>query len=79
MDCEEKSCGEVVDSVTLAPEIYERLLLASQRKGTAVARSHFGNPTPIGVLGFSVSVIPLATSFCTYLRVHSFYFIGKGD
>ncbi|KAH8710246.1 plasma membrane ammonium transporter [Phaeosphaeriaceae sp. PMI808] len=62
-DCEDKFSRELSDGLTLPLELYERLSLAYQRKGSEAVRLNFGNATPIGVLGFSVSVVPLAISF----------------
>ncbi|KAL5113253.1 hypothetical protein ACEQ8H_008880 [Pleosporales sp. CAS-2024a] len=63
LDSEEKLRYELAKTVTLTPELYEKLFISPK---TAVAGSlptTFGNPTPIGVLGFSVSVLPLACAF----------------
>lgn len=67
---EENSRNEHAATVNLTPELYERLFVALQTNVAGDLRSRFGNPTPIGVLGFSVSVIPLATSFSTTFQTH---------
>ena len=61
-DPEEKFRYEPARIVTLTPELYERLFISPKTPLAGNLRSRFGNPTPIGVLGFSVRVIPLAIS-----------------
>ncbi|KAJ4368029.1 hypothetical protein N0V83_006384 [Neocucurbitaria cava] len=63
IDSEEKFRYELAKTVTLTPELYERLFITPKTPVAGDLRSRFGNPTPIGVLGFSVAVIPLAISF----------------
>ena len=65
-DSEEKFRYELARTVTLTPELYERLFISPKTPVAGDLRSRFGNPTPIGVLGFSVGVIPLAISFSEY-------------
>ncbi|KAF1363674.1 hypothetical protein EJ07DRAFT_103002 [Lizonia empirigonia] len=60
---EEKFRYKLAKTVTLTPELYERLFISPKTAVAGDFRSRFGNPTPIGVLGFSVGVIPLAVSF----------------
>ncbi|KAF9691395.1 hypothetical protein EKO04_010583 [Ascochyta lentis] len=62
-DSEDKFRLELAKTVTLTPELYERLFISPKTPVAGDLRSRFGNPTPIGVLGFSVAVIPLAASF----------------
>ena len=62
-DSEEKLRYELAKTVTLTPELYERLFISPKTPVAGDLRARFGNPTPIGVLGFSVGVIPLAISF----------------
>jgi hypothetical protein len=62
-DTEEKFRYELAKQVTLTPELYERLFISPKTDVPGDLRRRFGNPTPIGVLGFSVGVIPLAVSF----------------
>lgn len=65
-DSEEKLRYELAKTVTLTPELYEKLFIAPKTPVAGDLRSRFGNPTPVGVLGFSVGVIPLAISFSAY-------------
>jgi len=62
-DSEEKFRYELAKTVTLTPELYEKLFISPKTQVAGDFRQRFGNPTPIGVLGFSVGVIPLACSF----------------
>lgn len=61
-DSEEKFRYELAKTVTLTPELYERLFISPKTQVSGDFRTRFGNPTPVGVLGFSVGVIPLAVS-----------------
>jgi hypothetical protein len=62
-DSEEKLRFELAKTVTLTPELYERLFISPKTEVKGDLRNTFGNPTPVGVLGFSVSVLPLACAF----------------
>jgi hypothetical protein len=62
-DNEEKLRYELAKTVTLTPELYEKLFISPKTQVAGNLRMTFGNPTPIGVLGFSVSVLPLACAF----------------
>ncbi|KAI1569705.1 membrane protein, partial [Pyrenophora tritici-repentis] len=62
-DTEEKLRYELAKTITLTPELYERLFLSPKTEVAGDLRSRFGNPTPVGVLGFTVAVTPLACAF----------------
>jgi hypothetical protein len=62
-ESEEKLRNDLSKTLTVSPELYERLFLAPKNDIAGDFRKRFGNPTPVGVLGFSVAVIPLAVSF----------------
>lgn len=62
-DNEEKLRYELAKTVTLTPELYERLFLSPKTEVTGSLRTTLGNPTPVGVLGFAVSVMPLSAAF----------------
>lgn len=66
-ESEEKFRYELAKTVTLTPELYERLFISPKTPVAGDLRSRFGNPTPVGVLGFSVGVIPLAIAFSKYV------------
>jgi len=69
-DNEEKLRYELAKTVTLTPELYERLFISPKTAVAGDLRSRFGNPTPIGVLGFSVAVLPLSAAFSTSPHLH---------
>jgi hypothetical protein len=62
-DSEEKLRYELAKTVTLSPELYERLFISPKNDIPGDLRKQLGNPTPVGVLGFSVSVLALSASF----------------
>ncbi|KAL1798548.1 hypothetical protein ACET3X_002585 [Alternaria dauci] len=62
-DSEEKLRYELAKAVTLTPELYERLFLNPKPQVKVNLRSQCGNPTPVGVLGFTIAVTPLACAF----------------
>ncbi|KAF2855535.1 GPR1/FUN34/YaaH-class plasma membrane protein [Plenodomus tracheiphilus IPT5] len=61
-DNEEKLRYEVARTVTLSPELYEKLFISPKNDVSGSLRTTFANPTPVGVLGFSVAAFPLAAS-----------------
>lgn len=68
-DSEEKLRYELAKTVTLTPELYERLFISPKTPVAGSLRNTFGNPTPIGVLGFAISVMPLSCAFSEYLTI----------
>lgn len=65
-DNEEKLRYELAKTVTLTPELYEKLFISPKTQVSGDLRKTFGNPTPIGVLGFSVSVFALSCSYSMF-------------
>ncbi|KAK2054722.1 GPR1/FUN34/YaaH-class plasma membrane protein [Colletotrichum caudatum] len=47
-------------SVSMSPELFEKLYLSPQNKVKGDLRKTFGNPTPIAIVGFLISLTPLA-------------------
>ncbi|CAK4034247.1 related to GPR1 and Fun34p [Lecanosticta acicola] len=47
-------------SVSIPPELFEKLYLSPENKVKGDLRKTFGNPTPIGLTGFLLCVTPLA-------------------
>ncbi|KAH6685928.1 hypothetical protein F5X68DRAFT_209524 [Plectosphaerella plurivora] len=47
-------------SVSISPELFEKLYLSPQNKVKGDLRKTFGNPTPIALVGFLVSLFPLS-------------------
>ncbi|KAH7076319.1 hypothetical protein FB567DRAFT_504415 [Paraphoma chrysanthemicola] len=62
-DSEEKLRYELAKTVTLTPELYEKLFIAPKTQVSGSLRTTFANPTPIGILGFAVSVFSLSCAF----------------
>ncbi|KAL1301906.1 hypothetical protein AAFC00_006084 [Neodothiora populina] len=47
-------------TISMSPELFERLYLGPQTKVSGDLRKTFGNPTPLGLIGFVVGLTPLA-------------------
>lgn len=47
-------------TVTLSPELFEKLYLQPLANVKGDLRKTFANPTPLGLIGFSVGLTPLA-------------------
>ncbi|EXU95435.1 GPR1/FUN34/yaaH family protein [Metarhizium robertsii] len=50
------------DTVIMSPELFERLYLQPISSVKGDLRKTFGNPTPLGLIGFCVTLTPLACS-----------------
>ena len=48
------------NTVTMTPELFEKLYLGPQNNVKGDLRKTFGNPTPLGLVGFIVALTPLA-------------------
>lgn len=49
--------------LSLSPEQFEKLYLSPQNKVKGELRQSFANPTPVGVMGFCVALLPLSVQF----------------
>ncbi|GJC78423.1 protein alcS [Colletotrichum liriopes] len=47
-------------SISMSPELFEKLYLSPQNKVKGDLRKTFGNPTPIAIVGFLISLTPLS-------------------
>ncbi|TEA14352.1 Protein alcS [Colletotrichum sidae] len=47
-------------SISISPELFEKLYLSPQNHVKGDLRKTFGNPTPIAIVGFLISLTPLA-------------------
>ncbi|KAG8528426.1 uncharacterized protein KY384_007344 [Bacidia gigantensis] len=47
-------------SVSISPELFEKLYLSPPNKATGDLRKRFGNPTPLALIGFLLSLTPLS-------------------
>src|SRR5258708_7260186 len=48
------------NTVTMSPELFEKLYLQPMGSVKGDLRKTFGNPTPLGLIGFAVALTPLA-------------------
>ena len=72
------------NAVTMTPELFEKLYLNPHQKVTGDLRTTFGNPTPIGLLGFLLAGSPLACEMMGWrgaggggiAMVAVYYFVG---
>ncbi|KAA8901770.1 GPR1/FUN34/yaaH family-domain-containing protein [Sphaerosporella brunnea] len=51
---------ERVQTITLTPEVFEKLYLTPQNKVKGDLHSAFGNPTPVALIGLILSLTPLS-------------------
>lgn len=47
-------------SISISPELFEKLYLSPQNKVAGELRKTFGNPTPVALVGFLLSLTPLS-------------------
>ena len=72
------------NNVTLSPELFEKIYLNPQQNVKGDLRNTFGNPTPLALLGFLLSLSPLACELMGWrgaggdgiATVGVYYFIG---
>lgn len=63
---EEQFKNALTNTLTLSPEVFERLYLGPKTQVTGQLRTTFANPTPIALLGFSVGLFPLSIAFSEF-------------
>ncbi|KAK6349480.1 hypothetical protein TWF696_005764 [Orbilia brochopaga] len=71
-------------TMPISPELFEKLYLSPEQRVPGDLRKRFGNPTPIGIIGFCVSLTPLSMNLMGWrgaggagaAQVASYYFIG---
>ncbi|XMA16881.1 hypothetical protein WAI453_009672 [Rhynchosporium graminicola] len=64
------------ESLSISPELFEKLFLSPQTSVAGDLRSTFGNPTPLAIMGFAVALSPLSIEFmgvCTLSALNSQY------
>lgn len=74
-------------NISISPELFEKIYLSPQKDVKGDLRSTFANPTPIGLLGFVLSLSPLACELMGWrgageagiAGVGSYYFIVSID
>lgn len=53
----------LTNTMSVSPEMFERLYLNPKGQVKGDLRKTFANPTPLALLGFSVALLPLSTAF----------------
>jgi len=51
---------QTAGSISISPELFEKLYLSPQNKVAGELRKTFGNPTPLALIGFLLSLTPLS-------------------
>ncbi|MDI1488793.1 MAG: hypothetical protein OHK93_008069 [Ramalina farinacea] len=72
------------NSVTISPELFEKIYLNPQNNVKGDLRQTFGNPTPLALLGFLLSLSPLSCELMGWrgaggngvATIAAYYFIG---
>ena len=72
------------NTVTITPELFEKMYLSPQNQVKGDLRQTFGNPTPLALLGFLLSLSPLSCELMGWrgagvdgiATVGAYYFIG---
>ncbi|KAL6717161.1 hypothetical protein ACLMJK_005076 [Lecanora helva] len=75
---------KTANSITLSPEMFEKIYLNPQNQVKGELRNTFGNPTPLALLGFLLSLSPLSCELMGWrgaggdgiATVGAYYFIG---
>lgn len=65
VDHEERVRNALTNTMTLSPEVFERIYLSPKMGRTNSLSKQLGNPTPIALLGFAVGLMPLSAAFST--------------
>ncbi|KAL8952285.1 MAG: hypothetical protein Q9222_001816, partial [Ikaeria aurantiellina] len=72
------------NSISISPELFEKLYLTPQKAVKGDLRSTFANPTPVALIGFVLSCTPLACELMGWrgaggggaATLGSYYFLG---
>ncbi|KAL2048729.1 hypothetical protein ABVK25_010981 [Lepraria finkii] len=75
---------KTANSVTISPELFEKIYLNPQKEVKGELRQTFGNPTPLALLGFLLSLSPLSCELMGWrgaggdgiATVGTYYFFG---
>ncbi|KAF2169514.1 hypothetical protein M409DRAFT_64633 [Zasmidium cellare ATCC 36951] len=60
---EEKLRNALTNTMTLSPELFEKIYLSPKGNTKGDLRKTFANPTPIAITGFVVGLLPLSCEF----------------
>ena len=55
----------LTNTMTLPPELFEQIYLNPKTEVKGDLRKTFGNPTPLGIMGFAIALLPLSIDFST--------------
>ena len=69
IESEEHLRNVLTNTMTLSPEMFEKLYLGPKSEVKGDLRKTFANPTPLAVMGFSVAVLPISISLSTPLFI----------
>ncbi|KAI9678340.1 MAG: hypothetical protein M1817_006286 [Caeruleum heppii] len=75
---------KTANSFTISPEVFEKMYLSPETPVKGDLRKTFGNPTPLGLLGYLLSLSPLACDLMGWrgaggdgaASIGAYYFIG---
>jgi uncharacterized protein len=65
IETEDQLLHHLSKTMTLSPELFEKLYLNPKRDVPGDLRKRFANPTPLAIMGFSVAVFPLSIELST--------------
>ena len=57
---EEQLRNVLTNTMSISPELFERIYLQPKTQVAGELRKTFANPTPLAILGFSVGLFPLS-------------------
>lgn len=60
IDSEDALRNHLSKTMTLSPELYEKIYLSPKNQDSGQLRRTFANPTPIAIMGFTVALFPLS-------------------
>lgn len=62
-DADHMSNNPLTKTITITPEMFERMYLSPKGQTAGDLRKRFANPTPLALMGFSVGLLPLSVEF----------------
>lgn len=63
IDHAEQMRNVLTNTMSISPELFERVYLGPQNRVKGDLRRILANPTPLGVMGFAVGLFPLSIEF----------------
>lgn len=74
IDHEEQLRNVLTNTMSISPELFERVYLSPKNKVSGDLRKTFANPTPLAILGFSVGLLPLSIELSVLAPLRTFIF-----